>query len=60
VEGAAARTRQVAETVAGVSDFASRTRLSAEQIGQAVADLNRQAVALQQEAQQFVARVRAA
>ncbi len=60
VDGAATRTRQVADTVAGVSGFASRTRLSAEQIGQAVADLNRQAAALQQEARQFVARVRAA
>jgi methyl-accepting chemotaxis protein len=60
VEGAASYTRQVADTVAGVSTFASRTRLSADEIGRAVADLNRQAAALQEEAQLFVARVRAA
>ncbi len=60
VDGAAARTRQVASTVTGVSEFASRTRSSAQQIMQAVADLNRQANALQEEAQDFVARVRAA
>jgi methyl-accepting chemotaxis protein len=60
VEGAAARTRQVADTVSGVSAFAARTRQSAQQIMQAVAELNRQAGALQEEAQDFVARVRAA
>ena len=60
VDGAAHRTRQVADTIAGVNDFASRTRTGAQQILQAVADLNRQAAALQQEAQAFVAHVRAA
>ena len=60
VDGAAHRTRQVADTIAGVNDFASRTRAGAEQILHAVADLNRQAAALQQEAQAFVAHVRAA
>jgi methyl-accepting chemotaxis protein len=60
VDGAAARTRQVSNTIAGVSDFASRTKLSAQQILQAVADLNRQAGALQEEARQFITRVRAA
>jgi methyl-accepting chemotaxis protein len=60
VDGAAARTRQVADTIAGVNGFAGRTWQDAQQIMQAVADLNRQAAALQQEAQQFVARVRAA
>ena len=60
VDGAAARIRQVAETIAGVNDFASRTRSGAQQILQAVADLNRQAAALQREAQAFVAHVRAA
>ena len=60
VDGAAARTRQVADTVAGVNDFAGRTRLNAQQILQAVEDLNRQATSLQQEAHEFVARVRAA
>jgi methyl-accepting chemotaxis protein len=60
VDGAAARTRQVSNTIAGVSDFASRTRAGAQEILQAAADLNRQAAALQYEAQQFVAQVRAA
>jgi methyl-accepting chemotaxis protein len=60
VEGAAVRTRQVSDTIAGVSDFASRTRSGAQQILEEVADLNRQAAALQDEAHQFVARVRAA
>ena len=60
VDGAAGRTRQVANSVAGVSDFANRTNLGAQQILQAVADLKRQAVALQGEAQRFVAQVRAA
>ena len=60
VDGAATRTRQVSDTIAGVSEFASRTRLGTQQILHAAADLNRQAAALQEEAQQFVARVRAA
>jgi methyl-accepting chemotaxis protein len=60
VDGAAGRSQQVAHSVAGVSDFANRTNLSAHQILEAVADLNRQAVALQAEAQSFVAQVRAA
>ena len=60
VDGAAHRSRQVADTIAGVNDFASRTRSGAEQILHAVADLNRQAAALQQEAQAFVAHVHAA
>ena len=60
VEGAAARTWQVANTIAAVSDFASRTRQDAQQILQAVSDLNREAAALQVEAQDFIARVRAA
>jgi methyl-accepting chemotaxis protein len=60
VEGAAKRTRQVSGTVAGASELAARTHSGAQQILQAVADLNRQAAALQDEAQNFVARVRAA
>jgi methyl-accepting chemotaxis protein len=59
-EGAAARTREVAATVGGVSHFADQTRQGATQILQAVADLNRQASALQQDAQQFASKVRAA
>ena len=60
VEGAAIRSRQVSDTVAGVNEFAVRTRIGTQQISQAVADLNRQAAALQEEAQDFVAHVRAA
>ena len=60
VEGAAARSRQVSDAIAGVNEFAARTHTGARQISQAVADLNRQAAALQDEAQNFVARVRAA
>jgi methyl-accepting chemotaxis protein len=60
VEGAAVRSRQVSDTIAGVTEFADRTRSGALQISLAVADLNRQAAALQDEAQDFVARVRAA
>ena len=60
IDGAAHRSRQVADTIAGVNDFASRTRSGADQIMQAVAELNGQATALQQEAQAFIAQVRAA
>ncbi len=60
IEGAAARSRQVSDTIGGVTEFADRTRFGAQQISLAVADLNRQAAALQDEAQDFVARVRAA
>ena len=60
VEGAAVRARDVSETIGGVSDFASRTRAGAQQILQAAADLNREASALQDEAQDFIASVRAA
>jgi len=60
VEGAALRSRQVSDAIAGVNEFAARTHTGARQISQAVADLNRQAAALQDEAQDFVARVRAA
>jgi methyl-accepting chemotaxis protein len=50
----------VSTTIAGVSEFADQTRHGAVQILQAVAELNRQASALQQDAQQFAGRVRAA
>jgi len=60
VEGAAARAHGVSETIGGVSDFADRTRAGAQQILQAAADLNREASALQNEAQDFIASVRAA
>ena len=60
VEGGARRARDVSETIGGVSDFATRTRAGAQQILQAAADLNREARALQNEAQDFIASVRAA
>ena len=60
VDGAAGRTRQVADTIAGVCDSTGETRVGARQILQAVADLNHQAATLQEEAHLFVARVRAA
>jgi methyl-accepting chemotaxis protein len=60
VEGAAVRTRQVSQTIEGDTEFASRTRNGAVEIQNAAADLNRQAAALQAEAQDFIARVRAA
>ncbi len=60
VDGAARRARQVSATIAGVSEFAARTRAGAQQISQAVADVNRQANALQEEARCFVLHVRAA
>jgi methyl-accepting chemotaxis protein len=60
VDGAAAGARQVSSTIAGVRDLASRTLAGAQQILEAVADLNRQATALQEEARDFVAHVRAA
>ena len=60
IDGAAARTRQVADSIDGVNVFARRTRTGAQTILEASTDLNRQAAALQEEAQLFVARVRAA
>ena len=60
VSGSADRTRQVSSTIEGVSGFADRTRDGAERILAAVAELNRQAGTLQQDAEQFANRVRAA
>ncbi len=60
VEGAALRSRQVSQTVDGVNEFAARTRNGAVEIQHAAADLSRQAAALQVEAQDFIAGVRAA
>ncbi|WP_137043051.1 methyl-accepting chemotaxis protein [Pseudolabrys sp. FHR47] len=60
VEGAAVRSRQVSQTVDGVNEFAARTRTGAVEIQHAAADLSRQAAALQVEAQDFIAGVRAA
>ena len=53
-------TELVSDTIAGVNDFANRTRLGTQHILQAVGDLNAQAAALQEEARLFVERVRAA
>jgi methyl-accepting chemotaxis protein len=60
VNGAAERAKQVSSTIAGASDFAGQTRLGAQQILQAAADLNCQVAALQEEASLFVKSVRAA
>ncbi|MFA6266721.1 MAG: methyl-accepting chemotaxis protein [Pseudolabrys sp.] len=60
VEGAAVRSRQVSQSIDGVNDFAMRTRTGALQIQHSAADLNRQAAALQDEAKDFIARVRTA
>jgi methyl-accepting chemotaxis protein len=60
VDGAAERVRQVSDTIAGVSDLAGETGNAAAQILEAVAGLNRQAASLQDGAQRFVSRVRAA
>ncbi len=60
VDGAAPRARQVSSTIAGVSDVASRRILGSQQIVLAVVEFNRQAGALQEGTDHFVARVRAA
>lgn len=60
VSGSADRTRQVSSTIEGVSGFAEKTREGVERILAAVAQLNRQAGTLQQDAEQFANRVRAA
>lgn len=60
VDGAADRTRAVSSSIAGVSIFSNQTRHGVEQILRAVAELNRQAGTLQQSAEQFAGRVRAA
>jgi methyl-accepting chemotaxis protein len=60
VDSAAARTRQVAITIGGAGDFAVCTGEDAQRIMEAVAGLNSQTAALQEEAQHFIAQVRAA
>ncbi len=60
VDGAAERTRQVSCTIAGVSDFANKTRQGVGQLLEAVAEINRQAGTLRRDAEEFIARVRAA
>jgi len=60
VDGAAERTRQVSRTIAGVSEFAHQSRRGVQQLLHAVAEINRQADTLQRDAEQFIARVRAA
>lgn len=59
VEDAAQRTRRVASTIADVSEFAGQTGAVAEQIRVSVGDLNRQALVLHRQAEDFVSRVRA-
>jgi methyl-accepting chemotaxis protein len=58
--GAAEQARQVSKTISGVSDFAGRTQIGAQEISQAVAELNSQAEALKDEARKFVEQMRAA
>jgi methyl-accepting chemotaxis protein len=58
--GAAEHAQQVSKTISGVSDFAGRTQIGAQEISQAVAELNSQAESLKNEARKFVEQMRAA
>jgi methyl-accepting chemotaxis protein len=60
VDGAATRTGEVSDSIAGVSDLVHRSGRGADQVLAAAADLSRQAAALTRGAGEFVARVRAA
>jgi methyl-accepting chemotaxis protein len=60
VDGAAVRTGQVSDSIAGVSDLVQRSGRGADQVLAAAADLSRQAAALTHDASVFVSRVRAA
>jgi methyl-accepting chemotaxis protein len=60
VEGAATRTGEVSDSIAGVSDLVQRSGRGADQVLAAAAELSRQAAALTRGAGEFVARVRAA
>ena len=59
VEGAAARTGQVADSIANVSAMVRRSGQGADQVLAAAAELNRRAAALSHDASDFVSRVRA-
>ena len=60
VDGAATRTGEVSDSIAGVSDLVHRSGRGADQVLAAAAELSRQAAALTRGAGEFVARVRAA
>jgi methyl-accepting chemotaxis protein len=60
VNGAAARTSEVSESIAGVSALVHRSGRGADQVLAAAAELSRQAAALSLDAGNFVSRVRAA
>jgi methyl-accepting chemotaxis protein len=60
IEGAATRTGEVSESIAGVSDLVHSSGRGADQVLAAAAELSRQAAALTQGAGAFAARVRAA
>jgi methyl-accepting chemotaxis protein len=60
VDGAAARTGEVSESIAGVSELVQRSGRGADQVLAAAAELSRQAAALTRDAGVFVSRVRAA
>ena len=60
VEGAAMRTGEVADSIAGVSELVHDSGRGADQVINAAAELNRQAAALTRDAGAFVSRVRAA
>jgi methyl-accepting chemotaxis protein len=60
IEGAATRTGEVSDSIAGVSDLVHSSGRGADQVLAAAAELSRQAAALTHGASAFVARVRAA
>jgi methyl-accepting chemotaxis protein len=60
VDGAAARTGEVSDSIAGVSELVQRSGRGADQVLAAAAELSRQAAALTHDAGVFVSRVRAA
>ena len=60
VDGAAARTGQVSDSIAGVSELVHRSGRGADQVLAAAAELSCQAAALTRDASAFTSRVRAA
>jgi methyl-accepting chemotaxis protein len=60
VDGAATRTGEVSDSIAGVSELVQRSGRGADQVLAAAAELSRQAAALTRDASVFVSRVRAA
>jgi methyl-accepting chemotaxis protein len=59
VNGAATRTGEVSDSIAGVSELVHRSGRGADQVLMAAAELNRQAAALSRDASAFTGRVRA-